>query len=257
MTIDFSLILLGVGTTLALITAIGAQNAFILKQGILGRPMMPIIVFCIVSDALLYTAGIGGMGFLVENFPWVQTLLLWGGVAFMVGYGAMAAKRALWPSGEALVVTPQDAVGPNAQFPEPGPGESADGDEPGSDSGPHRGGVGLKSRPATGTVPARTVTPAEPKVLTLLLTCAAMTFLNPHTYLDTMVLIGSVANQQGDAGRWVFFIGAVLGSTIWFFALGFGARLLRPLFARPGTWRILDGIIALIMFGLAAHLILG
>ncbi|WP_129660357.1 LysE/ArgO family amino acid transporter [Rothia uropygialis] len=252
MTIDFSLILLGVGTTLALITAIGAQNAFILKQGIMGRPMMPIIIFCIVSDALLYTAGIGGMGYLVEKLPWIQTVLLWGGVIFMVSYGAMAAKRAIRPSGEALVVTPQDAVGPGAHFPEQNADESSE-----SSASTPGGAVRLKNRGATRTQRKTATASPEPTVFSLLLTCAAMTFLNPHTYLDTMVLIGSVANQQGDPGRWLFFFGAVLGSTIWFFALGFGARLLRPVFARPGTWRILDGIIALIMFTLAAHLIIG
>lgn len=244
MTVDFSTILLGLGTTLALITAIGAQNAFLLKQGILGRPMLPLIVFCILADAVLYAAGIGGMGYMVEKAPWVQTVLLWGGVIFMTAYGAMAAKRAIWPSGEALVVTPEDAIGPNAHFPE-GPS-----DEP---AGGAEGGVALRQRTPT---PTRVAESTQPTVLALLMTCAAMTFLNPHTYLDTMVLIGSVGNQQGETGRWVFLIGAVLGSTIWFFALGFGSRLLRPLFARPGTWRILDGIIALIMFSLAVHLIL-
>lgn len=256
MTIDFSLILLGLGTTLALITAIGAQNAFILKQGILGRPMMPIIVFCIAADALLYAAGIGGMGYLVQEVPWVQTVLLWAGVAFLLGYGLMAAKRAIWPSGEALVVTPQDAIGPGARVPDEGSTvQDLERDEV---EATHRGGVAVKRRAkARARSTARRATTSEPSVLTLLLTCAAMTFLNPHTYLDTMVLIGSVGNQQGDPGRWLFFVGAVLGSTVWFFALGFGARLLRPFFARPGTWRILDGFIALLMFFIAGHLILG
>ncbi|WP_085528507.1 LysE/ArgO family amino acid transporter [Kocuria massiliensis] len=244
MTVDFSLILLGLGTTLALITAIGAQNAFLLKQGIMGRPMLPLIIFCILADTLLYTAGIGGMGYIVERAPWVQTILLWGGVIFMTAYGAMAAKRAIWPSGEALVVTAEDAVGPNASLPEVADDEASE---------THTGGVGVAVRKHTSTKKQT----KQPTVMALLMTCAAMTFLNPHTYLDTMVLIGSIGNQQGETGRWIFLIGAVLGSTVWFFALGLGSRLLRPLFARPGTWRILDGIIALIMFFLAGHLILG
>lgn len=245
MTVDFSIILLGLGTTLALITAIGAQNAFLLKQGILGRPMLPLIVFCILADAVLYAAGIGGMGYMVEKAPWVQTVLLWGGVIFLTAYGAMAAKRAIWPSGEALVVTAEDAVGPNAHFPDQASSEPATGDD--------TGGIAVRQRTSA---PSKATKTTQPTVFSLLMTCAAMTFLNPHTYLDTMVLIGSVGNQQGETGRWVFLIGAVLGSTIWFFALGLGSRLLRPLFARPGTWRILDAIIALIMFSLAAHLIL-
>lgn len=223
MTSEFLTVLTGVGTTLALITAIGAQNAFILKQGLLGRFVLPIVLFCISADVLLYALGVSGMGLLVQSAPWLLVALRWGGVLFLLVYGLMAARRALFPTGEALVVTEQDAVGPEARLPE--------------DS----------SRPA----------PREQTLGTALLTCAAMTFLNPHTYLDTMVLVGSVANQHGPTGRWWFFLGSCLGSTLWFFALGFGAALLRPLFARPATWRFLDGGIALLMLALSARLAVG
>ncbi|WP_202864882.1 LysE/ArgO family amino acid transporter [Rothia halotolerans] len=282
MVVELPLILMGAGTTLALIVAIGAQNAFILRQGIMGRAILPVIVFCTLSDALLYALGVSGMGFLVERAPWVLTALKWGGVAFLLGYGAMAARRAIRPSGETLVVPPRET------------GKDDDAEGRGHDvEGQHHDpqGNGADARPATTPAPggreaaresvspdattgARATTGVLPRVeqpasapagasrgrgreLTkVLLTCAAITFLNPHTYLDTVVLVGSVANQQGEAGRWWFFLGSCTGSAAWFFALGYGARLLRPLFARPLTWRLLDGGIAVLMLCIAGSLAL-
>lgn len=296
MTPELSYVLLGTGTVLALITAIGAQNAFVLRQALTGRHIVPIIAFCIVADALLYALGVGGMGFLVQRLPWVITALRWGGVAFLVGYGLMAARRAIRPTGEALVVTEADAVGPDAVLPDAedgiaretaaGSGSAAEGGATGSRTqtpvpvtgatacshAPEEGSGGLAATtatlpqvapPAPRTSPEHTPGPASAVrtrrggLAAALLTCAAMTFLNPHTYLDTVVLVGSVANQQGAEGQWWFWIGATLGSALWFMALGFGARLLRPLFARAVTWRVLDAGIAVLMWSIAWHLVHG
>ena len=191
-------ILFGLGTSLSLIVAIGAQNAYLLRQGILGRFVWPIAFFCILSDAFLIGLGVLGMGALVDSAAWVLDLLRWGGALFLLCYGALAARRALRPS--ALTIDSQD-------------------------SGPASLGKAL-------------------------LLAAAMTYLNPHAYLDTIVLIGGIAAQQGQ-DRWIFYTGAVAGSALWFGLLASCSRFLRPLFAQPRAWRVLDAGIALLMFFLA------
>lgn len=196
--------LVGMTTALTLIVAIGAQNAYVLKQGIIGRFVVPIIIFCILSDALLIGLGIFGLGFLIESAPWILEVFRWGGGAFLLWYGASAARRALNPSSMTV-----DA----------------------SSSGP------------------QTLTRA-------LLLAGAMTYLNPHTYLDTVILLGSLANQHGADGRWIYYAGAVTGSTVWFILLGLGARYLRPLFEKPTAWRVLDALIACVMFFLAFKIML-
>lgn len=196
-------VLLGTGTTLSLIVAIGAQNAYVLKQGIIGKFVWPIAIFCILSDVLLIGLGVLGFGALVDSAGWVLEILRWGGGAFLLTYGIMAARRALHPA----AMTVQQSA----------------------DSGPQTLG----------------------KALTL---AAAMTYLNPHTYLDTFVLLGGIATQQGDY-RWYFYAGALLGSTIWFCSLAAFSRFLRPVFANPKAWRILDGAVALLMFFLAYKII--
>lgn len=189
----------GLSTCLALIVAIGAQNAFILRQGIRRDAVLPIVAIAITSDAVLISLGIGGVGALFAAWPAVNSAAGLLGAAFLLGYGVLAARRALRPG--RLTVT----------------GES-----------------GGSTRDAV-------------------LGCLAVTWLNPHTYLDTVLLMGSVANGYGSL-RWLFGAGAVLASTLWFVALGFGARLLRGLFARPVSWRVLDGLIAVTMTGLAVSL---
>jgi L-lysine exporter family protein LysE/ArgO len=194
-------VLFGFVTGLSLIVAIGAQNAFVLRQGIRNEHVLPVVILCAVSDLVLIVAGVAGVGALVTAHPQLMTIARYGGAAFLLGYGLMAARRALQPA----VMTPGDA-------------------------GPAR-------------LPA------------VLLTCLALTFLNPHVYLDTVVLLGTLASQQGD-GRWRFGAGAALASLVWFFGLGFGARQLAGLFAKPVTWRILDGVIALTMIALSVSLAL-
>ena len=193
----------GLGFGLSLIIAIGAQNAFVLRQGLRREHVLPVVVICALSDAVLITLGVGGLGSLLQLVPWLITVVRIGGAAFLIVYGALAARRALRPS--ALVA---------------------------ADDG--------------------TTTPVWTAVATVL----ALTWLNPHVYLDTVVLLGTVAGTYGDE-RWWFGLGAVAASILWFTALGFGARLLRPLFAKPAAWRILDGIIAIVMIAIAVSLLLG
>ena len=194
-------VLFGFVAGLSLIVAIGAQNAFVLRQGIRNEHVLPVVILCAVSDLVLIVAGVAGVGALVTAHPQLMTIARYGGAAFLLGYGLLAARRALQPA----VMTPGDA--------------------------------------GSARLPA------------VLLTCLALTFLNPHVYLDTVVLLGTLASQQGD-GRWRFGAGAAAASTVWFFGLGFGARRLAGLFAKPVTWRILDGAIALTMIALSVSLAL-
>jgi len=193
----------GLGFGLSLIIAIGAQNAFVLRQGLRREHVLVVVAICAISDAILIALGVGGLGTLVQLAPWLLVVVRIGGAAFLLGYGILAARRALRPS---KLVT----------------------DEAGAS------------------------TPLWPTVLTVL----ALTWLNPHVYLDTIVLLGSVAGTHG-ADRWWFAAGAVVASLVWFSALGFGARLLRPVFARPVSWRVLDAVIAIVMVAIAVSLVVG
>jgi L-lysine exporter family protein LysE/ArgO len=194
-------LLIGFLTSLTLIAAIGAQNAFVLRQGIRREHVMAVVSVCAVSDLLLIVAGIAGIGAVITAHPQTVTVAKIGGAVFLLGYGLLAARRALRPS----------------------------------------------AMTATGDGPAR--------LAPVLLTCLALTFLNPHVYLDTVVLLGTLANQQAD-GRWLFGVGAVTASVVWFVSLGFGARRLAGLFATALTWRILDGLIAATMIVLGLSLAL-
>jgi L-lysine exporter family protein LysE/ArgO len=193
----------GLGLGLALIVAIGAQNAFVLRQGLRGEHVAAVVAVCALSDLVLIVAGVAGTGALLDRVPEAVTVIRWAGAASLLAYGAIAARRTLRPAG-ALVT--------------------------------HAAGQ----------------TPLLPTVLT----ASALTWLNPHVYLDTVILLGSVAATQGDL-RWHFGAGAAAGSLLWFTALGAGARLLRPVFARPVVWRVLDGAIALFMVVLTVGLVRG
>ncbi|WP_409474253.1 LysE/ArgO family amino acid transporter [Streptomyces sp. HC307] len=194
----------GFGTGLSLIVAIGAQNAFVLRQGVRREAILAVVGICALSDALLIALGVGGVGAMVVAWPGALTVVGWIGGAFLLGYGALAARRALKPGQEALRTE----------------GETA---------GSRRRAV---------------------------LTCLAMTWLNPHVYLDTVFLLGSVAADQGPL-RWTFGIGAAVASLCWFAALGFGARLLGRWLTRPAAWRVLDGLVAATMIVLGVTLIAG
>lgn len=183
----------GFGAGLALIIAIGAQNAFVLRQGIRGEHVGLVVLVCMVSDIVLIGGGILGIGAVLTAVPAVVFFIRLAGATFLVAYAFLAARRALRPG--TLAASPQQGS--------------------------------LSKRAATVTV------------LTL-------TWLNPHVYLDTVLLLGTLANQNGTL-RWWFGAGAALGSVVWFSALGYGARLLRPVFAKPSAWRVLDGLIAVVM----------
>ena len=187
----------------SLILAIGAQNAFVLRQGLKGQHVGAVVAICILSEAILIFTGVIGFGALAEALPAAEQLIRWAGALFLVAYGFRSLRSALGPD---QVLT-------------------AAGD----------GGGSLKSA---------------------VLTCLALTWLNPHVYLDTVVFLGSVAAQYG-AGRYLFGLGAITASALFFVLLGYGGRLLQPVFATPLAWRLLDGAMALLMWGLAAILFLG
>ncbi|WP_433163669.1 LysE/ArgO family amino acid transporter [Kribbella sp. CA-247076] len=195
-------LLAGFATTLSLIVAIGAQNAFVLRQGLRREHVLPVVLVCSLSDALLISSGIAGLGALLTRSEVALGIAKYGGAAFLYAYAAFAFKRALKPG----------AISPADHAP-----------------------AALRS---------------------VLLTCLGFTYLNPHVYLDTVVLLGSLANQRGADGRWIYGLGAVTASFSWFFALGFFARRLTPLFARPRAWQILDSGIGVVMAGLATWMLL-
>lgn len=200
--ISMSAALAGLLLGASLIVAIGAQNAFILRQGLLRAHVFILCLICAASDALLIAAGVGGLGTLVSRSPVLISVVTLGGAVFLGCYSAMAFKRALHPGA-------MQAGSPQA--------------------------LSLKAAVAT---------------------CLAFTFLNPHVYLDTVVLLGSLSAAYQGADRLAYGLGAAAASFIWFFGLGYGARLLQPIFARPAAWRVLDGIIGVVMGLLAISLVI-
>lgn len=199
----FATLATGLGAGLALIIAIGAQNAFVLRQGIRGEHVGLVVLVCMLSDVVLIGAGIFGIGTVIAAVPAVVVVIRLGGAAFLIVYAGLAAKRAFRPG----VLT----------------------------TGDRQGSLSRKA---------------------VLVTALTLTWLNPHVYLDTVLLLGTLANQHGEL-RWWFGAGAAVGSIIWFSALGYGAKLLRPIFAKPGAWRVLDGLIAAIMLFLGVKMALG
>jgi len=187
--------------SLTLILAIGAQNAFVLRQGLRQEHVVWCCLTCAVSDALLIAAGVAGFGSLAQAVPWFEPVMRYGGAAFLIWYGARNALSA-WRGGNVLEVGGQSA--------------------------------GNLRR----------------TILTLL----ALTWLNPHVYLDTVVLLGSISAGYPD--RLAFGVGAVLGSFTFFFSLGYGARLLTPFFSKPFSWQVLDAVIAVTMWAIALKLLL-
>ncbi|MEL6206633.1 MAG: LysE/ArgO family amino acid transporter [Pseudomonadota bacterium] len=193
----------GFGLGLSLILAIGAQNAFVLRQGLRKEHIAAVAAVCAISDAVLIAVGVAGFGALAEAVPWLASAMRWGGVAFLIGYGAVSF-RAAWRGGAAL--------------------------DPASET---RRGLGA-----------------------VIATALALTWLNPHVYLDTVVLLGSVASTW-DGQRTAFGAGAMTASFVFFTTLGYGARALAPVFARPGAWRVMEAAIGAIMWAIALKLALG
>ncbi len=224
----FSSLLAGLGLGFSLIIAIGAQNLFVLRQGLRREHVVLVAAICALSDAALIALGVSGVGLVVGAVPWLIDVVRWAGAAFLVAYGLLAARRAWRPSGHTL-----ETEGAAASTSAPETGLT----DPGA--------------PAAGSTAVRVTSRALPVALT----CLALTWLNPHVYLDTVFLLGSVANTHGD-GRWVFAAGAMAASIIWFFALALGARYLGRWFGAPRAWRILDAVIAVVMIGIGVSLVL-
>ncbi len=197
----FTVFLTGFAASAGLIIAIGAQNLFVLRQGLRREHVGPIVLFCALADAALMTAGVGGVGALAAASPRLTTLLALGGAAFLGWYGITALRRMTQPQAMRVAEAGAASLG------------------------------------------------------RALAAAAGFTFLNPHVYLDTVLLLGAIGAAQPAPLRPVFVIGAASASFVWFSALGFGARLLRPIFTRPEAWRVLDLLVSLTMLALAASLL--
>jgi L-lysine exporter family protein LysE/ArgO len=193
-------ILTGFFTGLSLIIAIGAQNAFVLRQGLKKEHVLVIVLICAISDALLITLGIFGLGALIQTLPWLLEVLRWVGVAYLIWFGISSLRNAF--KDQSL---------------------------------------------SASEVESSTLKKA-------VLTTLALTFLNPHVYLDTLIFLGGIGNQFGD-GRWLFAIGAVCASFLWFFAVGFAAQRASALMNKPVFWKVLDVLIAGVMFAIALTLV--
>lgn len=195
--------LAGLGLSGSLIVAIGAQNAFVLRQGLRREHVGLVATLCFVSDATLIVVGCAGLGQLIQAHPAWVSAVTWIGAAFLTVYGLLHVRSALRP-------------------------QALQADAP--------------------------VTPTPRG--TVIRTVLALTWLNPHVYLDTVLLLGSIAGRYPGAQRVAFAVGACTASLLWFYGLGYGAVRLAPLFARPGAWRVLDGLIAVVMLTIAASLLL-
>jgi len=187
---------------LSLILAIGAQNAFVLRQGLRREHVGAVVLACGLSDAVLMTAGVLGFGALSEAMPWLGNAMRLGGAAFLIVYGALRFRAAL------------------------------------------RGGAALMPTDATAAPLGR-----------VLATCLLLTWANPHVYLDTLVLVGALSAQYEPYSGY-FGLGAVTASFTFFAALGYGARLLAPVFARPASWVVLEVVVGCTMWAIAAGLLL-
>ena len=198
----FSAFLTGFFLGLSLIVAIGAQNTFVLRQGILGQHVLYVALFCALSDALLICIGVAGISFFLNNFINQNSNILFGlSAVWLAGYGFIRLRSALKSNNT----------------------------------------IEIDASTIKGLLPTISV-------------AAVLTFLNPHVYLDTMILIGSISQQFSGFHKIIFTFGAVLASFIFFFSLAYGARLLIPIMQHPFSWRILDSLIALIMFTIAFQL---
>ena len=195
--------LTGLVTGLSLIVAIGAQNAFVLRQGLARQHVGIVVAICAMADVALIVAGVAGIGRIVERAPAALDVVRWLGVAFLTWYGVSSLLRAR--HAEALEAANERAL--------------------------TRRGAAVRA--------------------------TALTFLNPHVYLDTVLLLGSLAAHQGPTGRWWFALGACVASVAWFTALGYGARLLSPLLRKRRAWQVLDVLIGLTMLAIATGLALG
>jgi L-lysine exporter family protein LysE/ArgO len=186
----------GLLTGLSLIIAIGAQNAFVIRQGLTKKHVFLVVAICAISDALLILLGVAGLGALISGLPWLLEIIRWFGVAYLTWFGIKSVRSVFRDQS-------MDASGVQS-------------------------------------------TTAKKVAATVL----GVTWLNPHFYLDTVILLGSIGNQFG-SDKWWFAAGGIIGSFIWFFSIGFGAKAASGLMKKPVFWKILDSIIAVVMFSIA------
>ena len=189
----------GFATGLSLIIAIGAQNAFVIRQGLTKKHVLLVVAVCAISDALLIVLGVAGLGALIAGLPWLLEIIRWFGVAYLTWFGIRSVRSAF----RTQALDASGAQGASAK--------------------------------------------------TVLLSVLGFTFLNPHVYLDTVILLGSIGNQFGP-DKWWFALGGVLASLVWFSSIGFGARAASKFMAKPVFWKVLDLLIATVMFGIAIML---
>lgn len=190
----------GFFTGLSLIIAIGAQNAFVIRQGLTKRYVFTVVAICSIIDASLIALGIGGLGAAIAGLPWLLEVIRWFGVAYLTWFGIKSLISATKNQ-------TMDASGVESQ--------------------------------------------SAGKVITTVL---AMSLLNPHVYLDTVIFVGGVGNTFGE-NRWFFAYGAMLASLVWFTSIGYGAKAASRFMSKPVFWKVLDGLIAVIMFTLAITLV--
>lgn len=198
---DATIFFTGFSLGFSLILAIGAQNAFVLKQGIKKHYVFAVCIVCAVSDAVLISAGVGGFGIIIQRFPEIEYVARYAGAAFLLVYGFQSLRS---------VLTSEHQLDPHGD--------------------------------------------ASAGLTKTLLICLALTWLNPHVYLDTVVLLGSISAQYAP-NQWSFGLGAVCASFIFFFTLGFGARLIAPVFHQPISWKILELVVGLVMLSIAFSLV--
>jgi L-lysine exporter family protein LysE/ArgO len=189
----------GLLTGLSLIIAIGAQNAFVIRQGLTRKHVFLVVAICAISDVLLILLGVAGLGALISGLPWLLETIRWFGVAYLTWFGIKSLMSAF--KSQSLEAT------------------------------------GLQSAGAK----------------TVVLSVLGFTFLNPHVYLDTVILLGSIGNQFGQ-DKWWFALGAAVGSVLWFSSIGFGAKAASRFMSKPVFWKVLDSVIAAVMFGIAIML---
>ncbi|HEX3379866.1 MAG TPA: LysE/ArgO family amino acid transporter [Paraburkholderia sp.] len=196
----------GAALCASLIVTIGAQNAFVLRQGIMRSHVGKIVLLCTLSDFILIGAGVGGAAVLMERYPTFVHAMLYVGLAYLAWFGVSALRRAVRP-GHAVLDASSNASANEA--------------------------------------------PTAQRALPIVLMTLAFTWLNPHVYLDTFLLIGTAGAREPEGARVAFALGAMAVSAVWFVALGYGARMLAPLFRRASAWRVLDGAIGSMVLLLA------
>ena len=247
-----SIIALGFFAGLSLIAAVGAQNAFLLRHAIKGDvPTAPLVVVCILSEVGLLLLGVFGSGWIMGLSPVVMTVITWIGAVFLIAYGSFAAMRAI-RGGSALEVSEGAAAQPIR--------ERAVVEPVASPAGAHTSAATTTIRLVTppsalAKTAARTGASTRTAMIAAIGGMLAFTWLNPHAYLDSVVVLGTLANSHGDTLRWSFAVGAFAAAVVWFNLVGFGGKALRRWFANALAWRVLDGAIAVIMFAIAAMLL--